>query len=120
MRLYSDTVLPVPSSIDELHADELLTFSRPGTWGTAAERRAIAAEARKARCDAGVQESIGDEAIAGSADLPEAARRLAREVALGGIGVDRRFCEQVQAEGVTEGAYVVKLASMSTRRLYSW
>jgi hypothetical protein len=36
-----------------------------------------------------------------------------RETALGGIAVDREFCKQVQADGVTEGAYVeiVALAS---------
>ncbi len=106
MTLYPDTNLPVPSATDAIHADELLSFARPGTWGTAAQRRAIAAEARQARCEAGVQESVGDEDIAGSADLPAAARRLAREVALGGIGIDRRFYEQTLQEGVTEGAYV--------------
>lgn len=53
-----------------------------------------------------MQESVGDEALCGTVTLPAAADRLTREVALGGIGVDRDYCRQVQAEGVTEGAYV--------------
>jgi hypothetical protein len=69
-------------------------------------RTAVAAEARRARCENGVQESIGDEVLAESSDLPPAARRVARAVALGGIGIDRAFCLQAQSEGVTEGAYV--------------
>ena len=106
MALYFDTHLPVPALFEALHEDELLSFARPGTWGTAAQRTAIAAEARKARCEAGIQESIGDESLADGAEVPGAARRVAREVALGGIGIDRGFCEQARAGRVTEGAYV--------------
>ena len=91
MSLYSDTELEIAAQTEVLHEDELLSFARIGTWGTAAQRTAIAAEARKARCAAGVQESVGDEALA---------------VALGGINIDRDFCQQAQADGVTEGAYV--------------
>ncbi len=106
MTLYFDTILPIPASTESLHEDELLSFARPGTWGTATQRTAIAAHARKVRCEAGIQESIGDEALADLVELPEPARRVARAVALGGIEIDRKFCEQAQADGVTEGAYV--------------
>lgn len=106
MQLYADAEYPVSPETEALHADELLSFARPGTWGTANQRTAIAAEARKARCEAGVLESAGDEGLATAANLPEPARRLAREVALGGVGINRDYCNQVQAEGVTEGAYV--------------
>jgi len=106
MTLYSDSDFPIPTSTESLHADELLTFARAGTWGTAAQRTAIVAEARKTRSEAGVHESIGDEALADNVELPEAARELARFVALAGIGIDREYCEQAQAEGVSEGAYV--------------
>ena len=53
-----------------------------------------------------MQESVGDEALADLVELPEPARRVARAVALGGINIDRDFCQQAQADGVTEGAYV--------------
>lgn len=106
MTLYSDTNFPVPASVEALHEDELLSFARAGTWGTAKQRTAVAAAARKARVDAGVQESVGDEAPAEFSELPESVLRLAREVALGGIGIDLKFCQQVQADGLSEGAYV--------------
>jgi hypothetical protein len=103
MSLYLDTDLPIPAFVEALHADELLSFARPGTWGTAEQRTAIAAEARKTRVAVGVQESLGDEALA---DVPEPARRVARAAALGGIEIDRMFCEQAQADGLTDCAYV--------------
>ena len=106
MSLYADAVFPVPAATAELHADELRSYAEPGTWGTAAERTTIAAEARRARVDAGIQESIGDEHLVDSAGLPAAARQLARDVALGGTTIDRGYCAAVQATGVTEGAYV--------------
>ena len=106
MALYADSPYPVPPETDALHADELASFGQVGTWGSARQRLAIAAEARKARVASAVQESVGDEALAATADLPEAARRTAQAVACGGININRDFCAQVQAEGVTEGAYV--------------
>lgn len=106
MKLYSDAEFPVSADTEALHTDQLLSYGHPGTWGTATQRTAIAAEARKARCEAGVQESVGDEGLADLCELPEPARRVAREAALGGIEIDRAFCEKAQAEGVTEGAYV--------------
>ncbi len=106
MSLYSDTSLPVPPAFASLHEDEMLSFARPGTWGSAKQRLAIAAEARKARVEAGVQESVGDEALTDAADLPDAARRLARDIALAGLGIDRDYCKKTQTEGLSEGAYV--------------
>ena len=106
MSLYVDAEYPISADTDSLHGDQLLSYSRPGNWGSAAQRTAIAATARMARCEAGVQESIGDEGLADLGELPEPARRVARAVALGGIEIDRKFCEQAQADGVTEGAYV--------------
>ena len=106
MRLYADAEYPISADTEKLHADQLRSFARPGTWRTAAQRTAIAATARKARRDAGVQESVGDEDLAALCDLPDAAVRVARAVALGGIEIDRAFCTQAQADGVTEGAYV--------------
>jgi hypothetical protein len=106
MDLYPDARFPVGARYQAMHTDELESFARPGTWGTAAERTAIAAEARSARCAAGMQESVGDEALAECAELPGAARDLARRVALGGMAVDRDYFEQTRGAGVGEGEYV--------------
>jgi len=104
--LYADSQFPVAPEVEALHQDELASFSRPGTWWNAAERTAIAAEARKLRCAAGVQESIGDEALAEAAALAEPVRRVIGKVALGGADVDREFVEQAIADGLGEEAYV--------------
>lgn len=114
MKLYRDSKYPVSPATEALHADELLSYARPGTWGSAAQRTAIAATARTARCEAGVQESVGDEALASLVDLPAPARRVACAVASGGIDIDRGFCQQAQAEGVTAGAYV-EIVSLVSR-----
>lgn len=106
MSLYADSAFPVSAATAQLHADELQSYAEPGTWGTAAQRTAIAAEARRARAAAGIQESIGDEHLVDGAELPAAARQLARDVALGGVNIDRAYCTDAQAAGVTEGAYV--------------
>ncbi|MCA8966863.1 MAG: hypothetical protein H6977_15805 [Gammaproteobacteria bacterium] len=106
MNLYADSTYPVDDTHAALHRDELRSLAHPGTWGTAAERTAIAAESRRARCEAGLQESVGDEALADGAELPAAARDLARRVALGGMSVDRDFFEQVRGAGIGAGAYV--------------
>ncbi|MGE0485968.1 MAG: alkylhydroperoxidase-related (seleno)protein [Gammaproteobacteria bacterium] len=106
MSLYADSRYPVGDAYAALHGDELDSFARPGTWGTAAERTAIAAVARRARTEAGVQESVDDESLADGAELPAAARELAHRVALGGATIDREYFEQVRAAGLGEGAYV--------------
>lgn len=106
MNLYADSAYPLAEDIEALHRDELSSFARAGTWGTARERTAIAAEARRARSSAGIQASVGDEALSDCARLPAAARELARRVALGGMTIDRAFCAEVLSQGVSEGAYV--------------
>ena len=113
MTLYADSQHPVAPIIDGLHADELASFAQTGTWGSAAQRSAVAALARKVRVTAGLQESAGDEALIDAAELPAPVQRLVSEVALGGIGIDRAFCDQAQANGVTEGAYVEIVALVS-------
>lgn len=104
MALYDDCDYPVDDWIAALHEDELASFSTAGTWWTAAQRSAIAVTARRARAAAGVQ--AGDAAEPACGELPAAARRVAQEVAAGGVGIDRAFCAQAQADGLSEEAYV--------------
>ncbi len=106
MALYADANYPVAPAIEALHRDELDSYAHAGTWGSAAQRTAIAATARQARVASSAQASAGDEALTGLVDLPEPAQRLARAVAEGAVDIDRDFCARVQSEGITEGAYV--------------
>ena len=114
MTLYSDSPHQPSAEIEALHSEEMASFARAGTWGSAAQRSAVVATARKVWTDAGLQASSGDERLADSVDLPDPVRRLIEEVARGGIRVDRDFCEQIQSEGVTEGAYV-EIVSLVSR-----
>lgn len=113
MTLYADSSHQPAAAIDALHSSELRSFSEAGTWGSAAQRRAVAALTRSVRAQAGQLESDGDGEADDNIALPAAVARLVREVALGGIGIDREFCAAVQAEGVTEGAYVEIVALVS-------
>ena len=113
MTLYADSRYPVSPTVETLHFDEIQSYARSGTWGSAAQRSAIAATARMAQCEQGLQESVGDEKLAAQAKLPDAAVRLARAVAVDSENINRKFCQDIQAQGVTEGAYVEIVALVS-------
>ncbi len=113
MALYADSRYPVSPTIEALHMDEMQSYARVGTWGTAAQRTAIVATARIALCEQGLQESVEDEKLTTQARLPEAAVRLARAVAVDSQNIDRKFCQDTQAQGVSEGAYVEIVALVS-------
>lgn len=113
MNIYADSSYPLSDTIKALHASELASFSECGTWGSAAQRTTVAALTRKARVEAGLQDSVGDESLVDLVKLPDPVQRLVRESALGGVDVDRDFYQQVLDEGVTEGAYVEIVALVS-------
>ena len=113
MTLYADSRYPVSPEIEALHDEELQSYAQSGTWGTAAQRTAIAATARMAQCEQGLQESVDDEELTAQAKLPDAAFQLARAVAVDSHNIDRKFCQDIQAQGVSEGAYVEIVALVS-------
>ena len=61
-----------------------------------------------------MQEPNGEQHAIDAAQVPGAALRIAREVALGGNGIDHDYCHAVQIEGVPEGAYVEVVGVVST------
>ncbi len=115
MTVYSDSHYSVRDKIDQTHKKELSLLSGPGTWWTGAQRAAMVAEARKARCEAGLQESIAEDEVLIDANLPDAARTLARKVALM-EGVDRAFFDSMAPSELSEEEYVeaVGVVSRST------
>jgi len=84
------------------------------TWGRAAQRAAIAATARAARSEAGLQEPSGEQHAIDAAQVLGGALRVAREVVLRGNGIDHDYCHAVQIEGVPEGAYIEVVGVVST------
>jgi hypothetical protein len=103
MGLYSDTDLSIRPALETAHAATIESFSQPGRWWNGPQRAAIVAEARDARVEAGLQEPIDGEPV--SAELPEAARRVARQVAVTTNHLARDFCEQALDDGLSDTEY---------------
>lgn len=107
MSLYNDTEHPIREAIVNVHEQSLAAFAAPGAWWTGAERAAIVATARAARCAAGLQQAAnaGDASAGAQTDLPEAADRVARQVAVSTNDLDRGFFEQALSDGLSDTEY---------------
>ncbi len=102
MSLYDVSELAIRSTLTDVHEQTLASFAAPGRWWTGAERAALVAEARDARAEAGLQARTPGHA---GASLPDAARRVARRVAVSTNDLDRAFCDDALAEGLRDGEY---------------
>lgn len=104
MKLYSDSELPVRPALEAVHAATLASFVGAGSWYSGAERCEIVMEARRARCEAGLQE---DGALAPHyADINATARRVAAKVATSVEDLSRDFMEEAIAQGLSIDEYV--------------
>jgi hypothetical protein len=106
MALYEDSAYPVRPDLDAAHASQLEKLGAPGTWGTGAQRLAIAAEARQAGYDAGVLEEPADSGPAAEIELPEVARRVVRKLAVAPKDVDQASYEAALSGGLSDAEYV--------------
>ena len=82
MTLYADSKYPVRGDLDAIHAKQLDQLSAPGTWGSGAQRLAIAEETRQACYDAGIQEEPKDHKRQSDVKLPEAACKVVQKLAV--------------------------------------
>jgi hypothetical protein len=106
MTLYADSDYPVRADIDAVHAVQLDRMAAPGTWGSGAQRRAVALAARRAGIDAGLLEASGVDDDAPGAGLPETVRRVVEPLAVSPGELDRDFYEQALADGLSDAEYV--------------
>jgi hypothetical protein len=106
MPLYPDSNFPVSDEIAAVHSRQLKGIVAPGTWGTGAQRRAVAVEARKAGYEAGLLEPPPGGPEDPGLELPEAVRRVIRTLATSVQGLDQAFCEQSIADGLSDAEYV--------------
>jgi hypothetical protein len=90
MPLYADSDFPVPDTIDGAHAAALDHLTAPGTWGSGTQRRAVAAEARRAGVDAG---------------LPDAIRYIVRRIAVAPGKLTQQVHADARAAGLDDAGY---------------
>ena len=80
MVLYADSKYPVREDVDAIHAKQLDQIGKPGTWGTAAQRLAIAQEVRDASFEVGLQERPEKAQQKNNAKLPSVAQEVVRNL----------------------------------------
>ena len=106
MSLYADSAYSIRPDLATAHASQLEKLSAPGTWGTGAQRLAVAAEAREAGYDAGVLEEPANGGAVAEVKLPEMARRVVRRLAVSPGDVNQAFYEEALNGGLSDAEYV--------------
>lgn len=106
MTLYADSRYPVRADLDAVHEAQLDQLADPGTWGTAAQRLAIAGEARQACYDAGTQEEPENTGPRSDVELPKPARDMVRKLAVAPKDYLEDSYEEARSGGLSDEEYV--------------
>ena len=106
MTLYSDSEYPVREEIDAVHAGQLDQLADPGTWGTGAQRLAVAGECRQACYDAGILEEPEDAGPPSGIELPGAVRGMIRKLAVTPKDYLEESYEEATGGGLSDEEYV--------------
>lgn len=102
--IYADSTYPVRGDLEVIHSAQISSLGAPGTWGSGAQRLAIVQEARAARCAAGIQEATSPPSVE-EAELPDAARQVARDLAVKPQVFNRARYRQAIDNGLTDASY---------------
>ena len=106
MTLYADSQYPVREDLDAVHAGQLDQLADPGTWGTGAQRLAIARQVRQACYDAGTQEAPDDPGPPSDAGLPDAVCAIVRRLAVAPKDFLEDSYEEAGKAGLSDEEYV--------------
>ena len=106
MTLYADSHYKVREDLDAVHAGQLDQLADPGTWGTGAQRLAVAREVRRACYDAGTQEEPEDAGPASDVDLPEPVCATVRKLAVTPGDFDEDSYREARDGGLSDEEYV--------------
>ncbi len=106
MSIYEHCDYPVSEQIATAHVAQLQQLGEPGTWGSGAQRIAVAVEARRAGYDAGVLDEPATPDLTADAPLPEAARAFIRKLAVAPKDVSKDDYHSVRQSGVSDAEYV--------------
>ena len=106
MVLYTDSDYPIRDDIDTIHSNQLDQLGKPGTWGTAKQRLAIAQEVRNASYDAGLQELPEKESSRSSTNLPEIVREVVQKLAVSPNDYLEDTYDKATENGLSDEEYV--------------
>ncbi len=106
MTIYAGSAYPVRADLAAVHAAQLSEWGAPGTWGTGAQRLAVAAEARKACFEAGVLEAPESGGAPVDLELPEVVRRVVAKLAVSPKDLDLDFYQAALKDGLSDTEYV--------------
>ncbi|MDH3739672.1 MAG: hypothetical protein OER92_10800 [Alphaproteobacteria bacterium] len=106
MSIYADSTYPVRTDLAAIHASQMAQLGAPGTWGTGAQRHAIATAARQACYDAGQLEAPADPGVVSDLALPKIALKVVERLAVSPKDVDQTFFEEALAGGLSDAEYV--------------
>lgn len=104
--IYTDAAYDVRQDLAEIHARQLDDLGSAGTWGTGAQRLAVASVARQAGIEAGLLEAPDDHQLAPVDALPDAVRTFIRQLAIAPKDVDETFCDAARSDGLSDEEYV--------------
>ena len=105
MTLYADSDFPISEELDAIHAKQLDQLAEPGSWGSGAQRLAIAAEARQAGIDAGLLEEPADKGAAPDLTLPDVARKVVQKLAVSPKDFLEDSYQEAKASGLSDEEY---------------
>ncbi|NNE83849.1 MAG: hypothetical protein HKN28_07745 [Alphaproteobacteria bacterium] len=106
MNFYADSDYPVRDDLAAIHGSQMETLGAPGTWGTGAQRLAIATVARKAGIDAGLLEAPADMDFPVDLGLPDIALRVVERLAVSPADFDLAFYEESLRGGLSDCEFV--------------
>lgn len=106
MSFYDDSIYPVRDDLAAVHASQLKGWGAPGTWGSGAQRLAIAAEARKACIDEGLLEVADGFDSSEDLEIPGFVRDIVARLAVSPKDVDQNFYHTALEKGISDAEYV--------------
>lgn len=106
MVLYADAVYPVNQNLETIHEKQIEQLSEPGTWGTGAQRLAIAASVRQASYKSGLQEQPEDGEVKVEANLPTAALEIVEKLTVSPKDFLENAYDDAKEQGISDEEYV--------------
>ena len=112
---YSDSSFAIRADLAAVHSTTMESFSAPGTWFEAKERREIVALSRRARAERGFQiQDYTDEVQ--DIDLPSGTLKLIEMVSCEAEKIDKHFYLELVSNGLLAEQYV-EIVGLVTRAM---